>query len=65
MTAKTSVDSVRMEMIADMDITFPNEQEQEKVVDLFEDLDNTITLHQRELEVLKETKKAFLQKMFV
>ncbi|WP_060681318.1 restriction endonuclease subunit S [Virgibacillus halodenitrificans] len=65
MTAKTSVDSVRMEMIADMDIIFPNEQEQKKIVDLFDSLENTITLHQRELTVLQETKKAFLQKMFV
>ncbi|TDU13393.1 restriction endonuclease subunit S [Bacillus safensis subsp. safensis] len=64
MTAKTSVDSVRMEMIADMDITFPNEQEQKKIVDLFDDLDNTITLHQRKLELLKDTKKSLLQKMF-
>jgi type I restriction enzyme, S subunit len=64
MTAKTSVDSVRMEMIADMDITFPNEQEQKKIVDLFDDLDNTITLHQRKLELLKDKKKSLLQKMF-
>ncbi|MFP7217258.1 restriction endonuclease subunit S, partial [Lactococcus garvieae] len=27
--------------------------------------DNTITLHQRKLDLLKEQKKGFLQKMFV
>ena len=48
MTAKTSVDSVRMEMIADMTIVFPSVKEQEKIVELFSNLDNTIALHQRE-----------------
>ncbi|MGF7335784.1 restriction endonuclease subunit S [Enterococcus faecium] len=65
MTAKTSVDSVRMEMIADMNIVFPSVKEQEKIVALFSNLDDTIALHQRKLDLLKETKKGFLQKMFV
>ncbi|EGP5288959.1 type I restriction enzyme, S subunit [Enterococcus sp. DIV1248a] len=64
MTAKTSVDSVRMEMIADMNIVFPSVKEQENIVELFSNLDNTIALHQRKLDLLKETKKGFLQKMF-
>ena len=64
MTAKTSVDSVRMEMIADMNIVFPSVKEQEKIVALFSNLDDTIALHQRKLDLLKETKKGFLQKMF-
>ena len=65
MTAKTSVDSVRMEMIADMNIVFPSVKEQENIVELFSNLDNTIALHQRKLDLLKERKKGFLQKMFV
>ncbi|MFK4954354.1 restriction endonuclease subunit S [Lactococcus garvieae] len=65
MTAKTSVDSVRMEMIADMNIVFPSVKEQEKIVELFSNLDNTIALHQRKLDLLKEQKKGYLQKMFV
>ncbi len=64
MTAKTSVDSVRMEMIADMTIVFPSVKEQEKIVELFSNLDNTIALHQLKLDLLKEQKKGFLQKMF-
>lgn len=64
MTAKTSVDSVRMEMIADMNIVFPSVKEQEKIVALFSNLDDTIALHQRKLYLLKEQKKGFLQKMF-
>lgn len=65
MTAKTSVDSVRYEMIADMDIALPKVQEQMAISDYFDRLDNLITLHQRELEKLKNLKKACLEKMFV
>ena len=64
MTAKTSVDSVRMEMIADMKIPTPNIKEQEKVEAVFTNLDNLIALHQRKHETLKEIKKYMLQNMF-
>ncbi|MCH1712410.1 restriction endonuclease subunit S [Lactococcus petauri] len=64
MTAKTSVDSVRMEMIADMNIFFPSVKEQEKIVELFSNLDKTIALHQEKLNQLKTCKKALLQKIF-
>ena len=40
-------------------------EEQEKIGSFFKQLDNTITLHQRKLDLLKEQKKGFLQKMFV
>jgi type I restriction enzyme S subunit len=39
--------------------------EQEKVSAYFANLDNLITLHQRELEKLKNIKKSMLEKMFV
>jgi len=42
-----------------------NIEEQQKIGYFFKQLDNTIALHQRKLELLKEMKKAFLQKMFV
>ncbi|WP_395531424.1 restriction endonuclease subunit S [Enterococcus faecium] len=42
-----------------------NIDEQRKIGSFFNQLDNTITLHQRKLDLLKETKKGFLQKMFV
>ncbi|KAB2501024.1 restriction endonuclease subunit S [Bacillus cereus] len=42
----------------------PSLDEQVKIGEFFKQLDETITLHQRELDALKETKKAFLQKMF-
>lgn len=48
MTAKTSVDSVRHEMIADMDIAIPKIQEQMAISCYFDHLDRLITLHQCE-----------------
>ncbi|EGO8564891.1 restriction endonuclease subunit S [Enterococcus faecalis] len=42
-----------------------NSDEQVKIGDFFREIDDTITLHQRKLDLLKETKKGFLQKMFV
>ena len=47
MTAKNSVDSVRLEMISDMEITIPQLEEQEKIVKMLSTLDQQITLHQR------------------
>ncbi|MBO4395754.1 MAG: restriction endonuclease subunit S [Eubacterium sp.] len=64
MTAKTSVDSVRLEMIADMEIPCPNIKEQEEIGAFFDNLDNLITLHQRKVEKLKQIKKSMLQNMF-
>ena len=64
MTAKTSVDSVRLEMIADMEIPCPKIKEQEKIGQYLDNLDNLITLHQRKCDRLKELKKGLLQKMF-
>ncbi|KAF2424972.1 restriction endonuclease subunit S [Bacillus subtilis] len=49
-------------------IKFPytsSKDEQTKIGTFFKQLDDTIALHQRELDALQETKKAFLQKMFV
>ena len=65
MTAKTSVDSVRYEMIAEMDIAMPSVPEQELISNYFTALDNLITLHQRKYEKLEQIKKSLLQKMFV
>lgn len=39
-------------------------EEQQKIGSFFQQLDNTITLHQLKLDLLKEQKKGFLQKMF-
>lgn len=43
----------------------PTFEEQQKIGSFFKQLDETIALHQRKLDLLKEQKKGFLQKMFV
>lgn len=48
-----------------MKFFFPENDEQEKIGNFFEQLDETIALQQQELDILQETKRAFLQKMFV
>ena len=49
MTAKATVDSVRLEMISEMDIKKPPQiSEQKQIAEFFANLDNLITLHQRE-----------------
>ena len=65
MTAKTSVDSVRLEMIADMEIPCPDIKEQEQIGAFFTNLDTLITLHQRKCEELQVIKKYMLKNMFV
>ena len=66
MTAKATVDSVRLEMISEMDIQYPeNLNEQQKIGSYFSHLDSLISLQQRKLEKLKNIKKSLLEKMFV
>ena len=48
-----------------LDSMFPSKQEQEQIGKYFRNLDNLITLHQRQLEKLKNIKKSMLEKMFV
>lgn len=43
---------------------YPSFEEQQKIGSFFKQLDDTIALHQRMLDLLKEQKKGFLQKMF-
>lgn len=51
--------------ILSTEILLPSIREQTYIGNFFKQLDKTIALYQRELDALKETKKAFLQKMFV
>lgn len=50
--------------ILDTDITIPSPAEQSKIGDFFEQIDQTIALHQRKLEKLKQLKQAYLQQLF-
>ncbi|WP_273723307.1 restriction endonuclease subunit S [Leuconostoc mesenteroides] len=45
-------------------VYLPIFEEQQRIGSFFKQLDNTIALHQRKLDLLKEQKKGFLQKMF-
>ena len=64
MTAKTSVDSVRLEMISEMDLIAPSHQEQQLISRYMDNLDNLITLQQRKYDKLVNVKKSMLEKMF-
>ncbi|MCY7810626.1 restriction endonuclease subunit S [Bacillus spizizenii] len=62
----TSIKGITKNELLEKKINIPTDlKEQTKIGVFFKKLDNTIALHQRELDALKETKKAFLQKMFV
>ncbi|WP_396425370.1 restriction endonuclease subunit S [Lactococcus cremoris] len=53
-------------ILKNQDVWFTeNMEEQQKIGSFFKQLDDTIALHQRKLDLLKEQKKGFLQKMFV
>ncbi|ARD90340.1 MULTISPECIES: restriction endonuclease subunit S [Lactococcus] len=56
--------NLNSELVRNQEIVLPNYKEQQKIGSFFKQLDNTITLHQRKLDLLKEQKKGYLQKMF-
>ena len=56
--SKTTIDSINAYVPS-------NSKEEELISVLFNQLDKSITLHQRKLEMLKNVKKGLLQKMFV
>jgi type I restriction enzyme S subunit len=56
---------VSLKKIRELGIPFTEEQEQQKIGQYFENLDNLITLHQRKCEKLKALKKFMLQNMFI
>ena len=51
--------------VMEIAVSLPSLDEQKLIGQYFRQLDNLITLHQRELEKLKNLKKACLEKMFV
>lgn len=60
MTAKTSVDSVRLEMIADMEIPTPTIEEQIKIGTYLDHIDHLITLHQCKCDKYSNIKKGMM-----
>ena len=61
----TSVSAVYPRDLNSLLYYLPSIEEQQKIGSFFKQLDDTIALHQRKLDLLKEQKKGFLQKMFV
>ena len=63
--SRTSIKRISRKNLEKVTINSTSIEEQQKIGTFFKQLDNLITLHQRKLDLLKETKKGFLQKMFV
>ena len=57
--------SISYDEFLTMDFVYPTQDEQTKIANYLDTLDNLITLHQRELEKLQNIKKSMLEKMFV
>ncbi|MGV9080163.1 MULTISPECIES: restriction endonuclease subunit S [Lactococcus] len=57
--------AIKDSVFVEMPIPYPTMDEQQKIGSFFKQLDDTIALHQCKLDLLKEQKKGFLQKMFV
>lgn len=60
----TSYPAINSSDLGNMHVDVPTEAEQVKIGSLFKSLDNLIAANQRKLDLLKEQKKDYLQKMF-
>ena len=65
LSSSTTMPAISFKSLDVLAVRYPDKKEQEKIGSFFKQLDDTIALHQRKLDLLKETKKGFLQKMFV
>ena len=65
MTAKNSVDSVRMAMITEMPVMLPTISEQHSIADCLSSLDDLIAAQTQKLEALKTHKKGLMQQLFL
>jgi len=61
----TSYPAINSKDLAKIDIHYQQQAEQTKIGNYFQKLDKQIDLQQKELEKLKNIKKASLDKMFV
>lgn len=64
MTAKNSVDSVRMSMITEMPLFLPPLPEQQKIADCLSALDERIAAEEAKIAALREHKKGVMQRLF-
>lgn len=63
MTAKSSVDSVRREMIADMPIILPTKQEQTAIAKILSDMDSEIQALEKRLVKTRQIKQGMMQEL--
>ena len=60
-----TIKHLNQSILVDFPVILPQRSEQTLIGAFFLQLDNLITLHQRELEKLQNIKKSMLEKMFV
>ena len=60
----TTVQSINMPDFYKLILSYPSKNEQDKIGQFFQYLDDTIALHQRKLTLLKQLKQTYLEKMF-
>ena len=61
----STVNNLNKELVGNATVPIPNRNEQVEIGKYLDDLDTLITLHQRKLELLRNTKKSRLDRMFV
>ena len=64
-TAKSSVDSVRRDMIAEMLIPLPSLEEQQKIAEALSDMDNLISAFEKLIEKKKAIKQGAMQELLI
>lgn len=65
LAAGSTVNNLNKELVSNTIVCFPNLDEQSKMGQCLEAVDTLITLHQRKCEILKNTKKSLLERMFI
>ena len=61
----STVNNLNKELVGNAIVPLPDRDEQVKIGNYLDELDSLITLHQRKLELLRNTKKSLLDRMFV
>ncbi|WP_270329890.1 restriction endonuclease subunit S [Lactococcus petauri] len=56
--------NLNSELVRNQEIPLPSIEEQQKIGSFFKQLDDTIALHQRKLDKLKQLKQGYLQQLF-
>lgn len=64
MSQRSGQPGINAQEVGRFELAIPERAEQDKIAHLFNSLDNLIAANQRKLDLLKEQKKGYLQKMF-